>query len=772
MKSWNLKWPLGTCALLLSQFAVAIGLGEMRADSAMDERFKAELELLNIGDLNENQMVVGLASAEDFENAGVERDFQLADLQFRVDLSNQSRPVVRISSRRPIREPYLNFLVELRWPSGRLLREYTVLLDLPTFAGAAQPGTGAAQPGKSLAAARTVAADSQASSTPTSTATSRPRASGTQAQAPGRVQVGGGDTLWGLAERYQASGATIPQTMMAIAEANPDAFINGDLNLIRRGAWLEIPDAQRTRSVDRAAALARLQETTAAPPVVEFRPATDAAQATDSSEGELHLTAAGGTAGDGSAGGRAPDSDTTMGSEPGLAAVLEERDRLQRENVELQDRIQSLEAQLSTLTRLVELDDPTLAALQQQTQAAALSQDAQPAQDTQPGAETHLAETHLAETSVAEIADGTTGEQVAPAPRPSAQTDAAGAAADQEASVAAAAPAPAQAPEPAADATEPGADGSRPLAAMARLGDWLIPALGAGAALLLGLLIWAALRRGSGVQQQGLELPREVEADSRGSNLAAAPGAAEIGDDELFAAPADSEGPEDILNEADVCLSFGHDEQAEELLREALDDYPDEPRLHLKLLEVLAARDDRDAFEAHLPQLAVLGDLDAFAAAEALQRQRWERGPETDGSAPEAAQGVTEAAEIPLEDFDLDLDLDIPAAPGAPPERQSFQTGVAANSQAELEDFDLGLEAAPEAEPETAAAPRPAVARDTLEDLELFEPGQELATQLELAQAYVEMGDAEGAREILAYVVESGDESQQEAARELLARLG
>ena len=156
MKSWNLKWPLGACALLLSQIAVAIGLGEIRPDSAMDERFKAEIELLNIGDLNENQMAIGLAPPEDFENAGVDRDFQLADLKFRLDLSNQSRPVIRISSRRPIREPYLNFLVELRWPSGRLLREYTVLLDLPTFAGAAQPG-------KSLAATSTVAADSKTS---------------------------------------------------------------------------------------------------------------------------------------------------------------------------------------------------------------------------------------------------------------------------------------------------------------------------------------------------------------------------------------------------------------------------------------------------------------------------------------------------------------------------------------------------------------------------------------------------------------------------------
>lgn len=740
MKSRNLKWPLGTCVLLLSQFAVAIGLGEIHPDSAMDERFKAEIELLNIGDLDENQMAVSLAPPEDFENAGVERDFQLADLRFRVDLSNQSRPVVRISSRRPIREPYLNFLVELRWPSGRLLREYTVLLDLPTFAGAAQPG-------KNRAATPTVAADSKASAAPAPPP--EPRAAG-GTRAPGRVQVRGGDTLWGLAERYQVSGATIPQTMMAIAEANPEAFINGDLNLIRRGAWLEIPDAQRSRSVDRAAALARLRETTAEPPVVESRPAIDADQATTGSAGELHLAAAGSTAGGGSAAGTAP-AGGAPGTESELAAVLEERDRLQRENIELQDRIQSLEAQLSTVTRLVELDDPTLAALQAQTEAAAHPQDVSAA----------------AATGGVEVAESAAGEQAGAAPQPPGPADEIDTGTDQETSAAAVAPTPAQAPEPPPAEAAPGADGNRPLAAMARLGEWLIPALGAGALLLLGLLIWAALRRGSGVQQQGLELPREMELDSRSGVAPAAVGAAEAGDDELFAARAE-EGPEDILNEADVCLSFGHDEQAEELLREALDDYPDEPRLHLKLLEVLAARDDRDAFAAQLPQLAALGDLDAFAEAEALQRQRWDRDPETDGSASETAPGATETAETRLEDFDLDLDLDIPEAPEEPPEQQPFQTAAAANGEAELGDFDLGLEA----EPEVAAASRPAAESDTLDDLELFEPGQELATQLELAQAYVEMGDAEGAREILDYVVESGDESQQEAARELLARLG
>ncbi len=727
MNSRILKWPLGACALLLSHLTLAIGLGEIATESAMDQRFMAEIELLNIGDLDENQMAVGLAPPEDFQNAGIDRDFQLADLKFRVDLANPNRPLIRVSSLRPIREPYLNFLVELRWPSGRLLREYTVLLDLPTFAGDAQVG-------KKVAATPTVAAESRRPAAPPPTSSPRPTQPSTSSADPsGRVQVRAGDTLWGIAARHRAPGATIPQTMVAIADANPQAFIQGNVNLIRRGAWLQMPDLQQVRAVDRATALSKLQDPPATPPVVESRAAAETPDVvTDVTSGELHLAAAG----SGDTPGAAADGTGAEG-EPQLAAVLEERDRLQRENAELEARIQSLESQLNTVSRLVELDDPALAALQQQADASpdeASSEAVQaPAADALEAAK---------ETDV----------------------EAAGSPADTDPT-----PTPATAAPASTEQTPRNSPAeSGPLAAMSRLSEWLIPALGLSAILLLGLVVLAALRKSSGVQQQGLELPSEVESGPYSSGLDPADGAlAAVADEDLFAAPSTQGGPEDILSEADVCLSFGHDEQAEELLREALGEYPSEPRLHLKLLEVLATRDNRDAFESHLPQLAALGDLEAFAEAEALQRQRWTEAAEPDQP---PAPVDTPAEEAPLEDFDLDLelDLDLETAQGPQPTAESYPTATRTdngNGEVNLADFDLGL-GEPEPNP-----PTDGVAEIGFEDLDLFEPGQEVATQLELAQAYVEMGDSEGAREILDYVVEAGDESQQEAARELLAKL-
>jgi len=729
MISRTLKWTLGAGVALLSPLALAIGLGEMHLRSAMEERFAAEIELLQIGDFNEHQMAVNLAPPEDFERAGMERDFHLADLRFRVDLSNPSRPVIKVSSRRPIREPYLNFLVELRWPSGRLLREYTALLDLPTFAGATPVG-------KAAAAASPVAAESRTFAPPPAAPTGVVRAT---PGAPGssRIQVRAGDTLWALAQRHQAPGATVHQAMQAIAAANPDAFIRGDVNRIRRGAWLRIPEAAAMRAAAPLAIVASKPRAT--PPALESHPPAPTAATGGQPEGELRLSAASGddatTAGaaGGSAAGPAADAS-------GVAGALEERDRLQRENEELRNRVRSLEAQLNATAQLVQLDAPELAALQErpaapETAAPTTAAEPQPAAASPP--------------------DATPAEaQTAPAP---------------DATAPATAPVVQEQVTAAAKTAPPPTGEGQPFAAFEELDDWLIPALGVTAALLLGLLVFAAMRRGSGVQQRGLELPSELDSPPPGRRDAHRPAALEPADDELFAEPAPGDEAASILNEADVCLSFGHQDQAEELLREGLEKYPQDAKLHLKLLEALAARGDREGFETHLPRLAALGDLDAFAAAQALQSQFPAAAAPPEAAAPALSGGGTglAASEVPLDEFDLGLELDLDAAV-APATSPPSAREAARPEPASLEDFDLGLEQMAAAEDTSSAAtPGPA-----FEDLDLFEPGQEIATQLELAQAYVDMGDTEGAREILDHVVETGDATQRDTARQLLERLG
>src|SRR5690606_18246067 len=105
------------------------------------------IRLLQVRDLNEKEIVVGLASQEEFQRLGIERPHFLTDLSFSVDLQSASGPVIKVTTLKPIREPFLDFIVQAQWPSGKLLREYTLLIDLPVFSGD-QPARAATPPAR------------------------------------------------------------------------------------------------------------------------------------------------------------------------------------------------------------------------------------------------------------------------------------------------------------------------------------------------------------------------------------------------------------------------------------------------------------------------------------------------------------------------------------------------------------------------------------------------------------------------------------------------
>lgn len=119
---------VGLLFCLLSIQTMAVGLGELKLQSTLNEPFKAEIELANVENISEEEIIVGFASAEAFAQRKLENFFFYSDFTFAVDLN---RRVVLITSSRPINEPYLGFILEVRWPAGRLQREYTVLLDMP-----------------------------------------------------------------------------------------------------------------------------------------------------------------------------------------------------------------------------------------------------------------------------------------------------------------------------------------------------------------------------------------------------------------------------------------------------------------------------------------------------------------------------------------------------------------------------------------------------------------------------------------------------------------
>ncbi len=229
---------------LLPLSAGALGLGEITLRSALNQPFRGEIPVTAASAEELAQLSVQLAPAATFERFGLDRPGFLQDLSFSVEQVG-GQPRVVVSSVRPISEPFVSLLLDVTWPQGRLLREYTVLLDPPAFAGA---DSAAAAPAPPVAAgpvpapaaiARQPAVAPAAASTG-ATAASR-LSSGPEGDVYGPVRAN--ETLWAIAERLRSgTDISINQMMVALYRANPEAFA-GNINWLKRGAILRVPGA-------------------------------------------------------------------------------------------------------------------------------------------------------------------------------------------------------------------------------------------------------------------------------------------------------------------------------------------------------------------------------------------------------------------------------------------------------------------------------------------------------------------------------------------------
>jgi pilus assembly protein FimV len=255
----QLLLSLASSSALYSGLVPALGLGEITLHSALSQPLDAEIELFDVGDLTAEDMRVRLAPAEVFSRSGVDRLYFFNDLRF-TPLLRGGKSVIRVVSTQPVREPYLNFIVEVVRPNGQLYREYTVLLDPPSSAAY-----------RSLAAP---AASTVPVSAPTVTRAEAVEPARREvlpaAQQGNRYSVVSGDSLWKIAERLAAeTGQVTPQVLMNDIHAlNPQAFINGDINRLRAGAQLLLPDSVAgvpSAVVEPAVAATAAPETVAAP---------------------------------------------------------------------------------------------------------------------------------------------------------------------------------------------------------------------------------------------------------------------------------------------------------------------------------------------------------------------------------------------------------------------------------------------------------------------------------------------------------------------------
>ena len=219
--------------------AYALGLGDIRLGSALNQPLVADIELVGAAGDELTQLRASLASREAFARYGVDRPAYLAAVTFKVGKDAAGNSVLEIRSPDPITEPFVTLLVEVSWPRGRLIREYTVLLDPPTFEQKASPTPAVEAPRTGVSASAATGAVVRAP-----VAESAPSAAAAPAATGGEYRVVRNDTLSRIAERSGAQGrADVNRLMIATFRANPEAF-DGNINRLRNGALLRIPGAQ------------------------------------------------------------------------------------------------------------------------------------------------------------------------------------------------------------------------------------------------------------------------------------------------------------------------------------------------------------------------------------------------------------------------------------------------------------------------------------------------------------------------------------------------
>ncbi|OUS17891.1 hypothetical protein A9Q88_02210 [Gammaproteobacteria bacterium 50_400_T64] len=821
----------GLVALGFSCWVSALGLGELTLHSALDEPFDAEIELVNVGEADENQILVGLASKADFERAGVTWEFHLLNLNFKTDLSDIDHPIVKVTSKDSIREPYLDFVAQLQWPSGLLLREYTLFLDLPVFDTQKVSAKVEAAVASPVARSSSVQRKQVPAGEKDAIASVSPVSSSTGAT---DYRVKGGDTLWTIASQAELGNTTVQQRMVAIQAANANAFSNGNANLLKKGAVLRIPDLANVESINlleanqvvakQARAWNEQHKKSAVRELIGDVPGAEKNKAPVEKEGLLRLsTPTESSSADGQQLGRTSSGEGSSASSEVLQNELgiahEELERSKRENLELKEKLASLEAQLNT-TELIKLESDELKAVQLSVAAEKAASEASAEMDATTEVN-DVTEVDKAETAVVDAAavsdSGGTGNEGADT-----------------------------------KSLEKGSLGGL----FAFLESNWIPLLGFIAVLLGVLFLVAKSKKDDEPEfiEPSLNIGTDTAKNKKESDATDGTSKEEppVQLEPAMPEPVMEVAPEaeivelvDPIAEADIYSSLGNFSEAESVIKKAIEASPNDSQLHLKRLDLFVAQEDAVGFDAYYPTLVALGDSDATATADRLRGNIPEQEVIEEPSELTLEQQVAE--ELGIADLELDLsgsgesknepvdelgdvlgddilsadlatelddsfidssdDLDLSGIELDLKPSASKVESTCEESDGDLEESMFGDIALPDELDDLSAdfASEETMADleielpDTVDDgfdlqnaeLESVDEGLELSldsldfdsddidaveqdestTQLELAQAYIEMSDESGAKDILAEVLNNGSDEQKQKANELLAKL-
>jgi pilus assembly protein FimV len=786
----SLKLSMLMALALGSSQAVALDLGQIQVKSALGQPLLAEIPLHPASPAELKNLTVQLASSEDFVRAGIASGRTSIPLQFRIATAADGQQVIRITSSVAVDDPYLDLLLQMNGSAGKSVREFTILLDPPGTSGteavavAQSRVTRRSEPvvPRRPAAAAIPAPKSKHAATATATAATTASSSNGQ-----YGPVTHGQTLSEIARSTAPAGVDVHQMLVALKQVNPDAFYRDNINALKSGVVLRVPTSAEAQAMEVAAAVAEVRRensdwrtgATRKPGVVADAAtrtprSTSSSAKPDNTGDRLALVPAKEGNDNGAQGSRAGGgSDKSADSaHQDLLRSRESLASLQQQSTDLKTRLKDLTDINSKNERLLSLKDNEIAELQNKLAAArkaagtpaaaAPIATAASVAAVKPAVAATAPSRPITSIPAASVATATASTNAAAAPSSSTSTARLAPAAALSATTA-----PASTPVVAVNKPVPVKPAAKPAyrpAPMPAADDpWYMQtwawAAGAGAVLLLILLAMLGRRR------------KSAPATGSSSSLA-----------DRFG-PAAAAG-HDTADSDDV--------DQDELL-DQLAEHPDDLDLHLELVALYYSRRDVERFEAaaeamhaHItdPQQDEWQDVLHMGEDLAPGHPLFDHHPEL------PAHEETEARRA----FDIDdyangddaLAANPPPLPSAPKKVSEYNFN-----------FDLTSAAAQAAvDADKAAAPAP----DALADLPVVAAGEAASswkfddaesshhatghdhdagefnddpvdTKLDLARAYLDMGDADGARAMLGEVLKEGSQPQQDVAKRLLEGL-
>lgn len=592
---------------LLPVSVLAAGLGQLKVTSGIGEPLKAEIELLSVSAAEKASLKANIAPESTYRAQGLDRPASHQNIKVQVAKSNSGKNILKLRSNQPMTEPFLDMLVEVEWETGRILREYTVLLDPPGYnreVAATQVETPVIKASdnkqkKSIAPLKkkSTSSTSAASSNTTSTISSEDHL--TQK----------GDTLSKIAHRMKPEGVSLDQMLVGLFEANPDAFSGNNMNRLKVGKILQKPSEEALNAIGRKQAAKEIKVQTAnwneyrnnLAGIVSASTPQASEEASQSSSGKIKPATEDQSAADNTgpkdvvklSSGDAKAAEADMQAK--ITALQEEVSAREKGLKEAQDRTAALEKQIEDMQKLLTLKNNALS-------------EAQQAGEKGVSAEKENAE----ETVVAAVDEAKTAEPAAPVQlgtKIDEKVESSPAEAEK-----AAAPTPAEATKPVPQPKPAEAPVEQPSfisgildtvsGIFGNLNTTIIGAIAGLLALLIGAWFYLRNKRRKNLAdfEQGIMTSGGLKANTVFGNTSGA--SVDTGDTSFLTDFSQSTSggmidtnDVDPIAEAEVYMAYGRDAQAEEILKDAISKEPKRYELHLKLLEMYAASKDMSAFE-------------------------------------------------------------------------------------------------------------------------------------------------------------------------------